>query len=220
MTVEDRVVARIGELVREAERLGRGNEYGQVFNDRHKEECGGWITAALNAVQLVCPNPENAYRKRAEALAARHAGYTVQTVVAELAFVLRNLLADLQAGLLTSITDRARAETFDDFLDHAAAYLKDQRKQEAGVIAGVVFEDSLRRVARKHGLNEKGENLDNLISQLAKLEVLSGSKTKRARAAAHVRTKATHAQWDEFDLADVAATIEFTRELISTELEG
>jgi len=33
-----------------------------------------------------------------------------------------------------------------------------------------------------------------------------------------VRTKATHAQWDEFDLSDVSATIDFTNELIDSEL--
>jgi hypothetical protein len=36
--------------------------------------------------------------------------------------------------------DRARAETFDNFLDHARAYLGEKRIKEAGVIAGVVFE--------------------------------------------------------------------------------
>lgn len=47
---------------------------------------------------------------------------------------------------------------------------------------------------------------------------LSGVKAKRARAAADVRTKATHAQWDEFELDDVRSTIEFTRDLIETKL--
>ena len=35
------------------------------------------------------------------------------------------------------------AEAFDDFLDHAEAYLHGGRKMEAGVIAGVVFEDTI-----------------------------------------------------------------------------
>ncbi len=44
-------------------------------------------------------------------------------------------------------------------------------------------------------------------------------KAKRARVAAHVRTKATHAQWDDFHLNDVKVTIEFTEELILSHLE-
>ncbi|MBI5007078.1 MAG: hypothetical protein HZB95_08115 [Nitrosomonadales bacterium] len=130
------------------------------------------------------------------------------------------MLRDIDAGLLTSIADRARAETFDDFLEHGRAYLKEQKKQEAGVICGVVFEDTVRRICRKNEIVETGVQLDSLIGALTKIEVITGTKAKRARVAAHVRTKATHAQWDEFDISDVAATVDITQELITTQLEG
>ena len=66
---------------------------------------------------------------------------------------------------------------------------------------------------------QEGSELDELISTLAKDGTLSGTKAKRARVAAHVRTKATHAQWDEFDDDDVRTTIEFTEEFISKHVE-
>jgi hypothetical protein len=59
-----------------------------------------------------------------------------------------------------------------------------------------------------------------MISQLTATNVLTPTKAKRARVAAHVRTKATHAQWDEFDKGDVQATIEFSEELILNHVEG
>jgi hypothetical protein len=34
-----------------------------------------------------------------------------------------------------------------------------------------------------------------------------------------VRTKATHAQWDEFDITDVNEAISFTEELLSKHLD-
>ncbi len=143
-------------------------------------------------------------------------GYVIHAAVGELAAVLQSLLTDADAGLLASVADRARAETFDDFLDHAEAYAKDNRKSESGVIAGVVFEDTLRRICTKLGIAEKGVKLDALISELAARGELSAVKAKRARAAADVRTKATHAQWSEFEVSDVQATISFTRELIAS----
>ena len=112
-----------------------------------------------------------------------------------------------------------RAETFDDFLDHADAYLLEGRKSEAGVIAGVVFEDTLRQICRNEKITEKGLRLDGLISELTSRGELSGVKAKRARVAAHVRTKASHAQWEEFEINDVKATVEFTRELILAKLD-
>jgi len=138
--------------------------------------------------------------------------------VREFASVLTALLVDSRGGLLATVADCARAEAFDDFLDHVADYMRASKKNEAGVIAGVVFEDSLRRICRKHGIEEKGKKLDALISDLGARNLLTPVKAKRARASADVRTKATHAQWDEFELDDVRATIEFARELVESKL--
>lgn len=93
-------------------------------------------------------------------------GWQINRAVGELAALLRNLLVDAEAGLLTFVADRARAEEFDDFLDHADAYFADGRKNESGVIAGVVFEDTLRRICRKEGVSEKGLKLDGLTAKL------------------------------------------------------
>ena len=91
-------------------------------------------------------------------------------------------------------------------------------KNEAGVIAGVVFEDTMRSISRNLEILESGIKLDQVIINLTKSGALLQIKAKRARAAAHVRTKATHAQRVEFELSDVEATISFTEELINAHL--
>jgi hypothetical protein len=116
--------------------------------------------------------------------------------------------------LLASIENQTRASVFDDFLDHAKDYAKNKLKNEAGVIVGVVFEDTLRTICRNASIEEKDNKLDFLINELVKAGIFAPIKAKRARVAAHVRTKATHAQWDEFELVDVNTTINFTEELI------
>ncbi len=220
MSIEDAVVDRINELIIEARSLRQGTEYGQVRSTEQAEQCKGWIAAALNIIQLVIADPQSGYRKAAEKLAERQWGSIINQGVGSLSQVLSNLLKDAQAGLISSVADRARAEVFDDFLDHAKSYLSEGHPSRAGVIAGVVFEDSLRRVCRKNHINERGVNLDKLINELVAANVLSATKAKRARVAAHVRTKATHAQWDEFDTGDVQATLEFAEELILNHIEG
>ena len=220
MAVEDKVRARLTELITQSQPLSQGNQYGQCVDDRQRAACSAWITAAHNAIHMVFSSPTAPYRSKADRIAARSHGFTIHEAVGELSSVLQNLLVDADAGLLASVANQARAETFDDFLDHAAAYLRETRKNESGVIAGVVFEDTLRQLCRREGVAEKGLKLDSLISELTNLGQLSGIKAKRARVAAHVRTKASHAQWDEFELEDVRATIEFTRELIASRLDG
>lgn len=218
MSIEEAVARRLQSLIDEAGSLRMGDSNGQAYDDEQMHQCSGWLTSALNIVQILCPSKTNAFRKRAEVIAARESGWRTNSDVGEFMSLLQNLARDIDAGLLTSITDRARAETFDEFLDHGRAYLKEQKKQEAGVICGVVFEDTVRRICRKYNIDEFGVQLDSLIGALTKIEVLTGVKAKRARVASHVRTKATHAQWEEFDISDVSATIDITQELISVQL--
>jgi hypothetical protein len=139
--------------------------------------------------------------------------------VLDMAALLSRLLEEIEGGLLTTIENHAIAVTFDDFLDHGAEYLKHGRKNEAAVIAGIVFEDTIRRICRVQEIAENGVALDTLISELTKRDVLSALKAKRARAAAGLRTSAAHARWEQIQLGDVNPVIEFTRELMAAHLE-
>lgn len=218
MSIEDSIRDRIKQLLSEAASLARGNQNDQCVDPVQMAACSAWITAAQNVVHLVVSSADAPYRLKADGIASSNRGYMIHHSVGEFASVLHSLLVDADAGLLASVADNARAETFDDFLDHAVEYLRLSRKQEAGVIAGVIFEDSLRRVCRARGIADKDKKLDVLISALAAGGDLTPVKAKRARASADVRTKATHAQWDEYELDDVQATIDFTRELINSKL--
>jgi len=223
MSIEQGVVRRINQLIEESGPLWRKTDTnGMAQSQGHVGECIGWVAAAMNIVRIACGTERNAYWTKVQAIEAASSeyGWLIPRAVSELAPLLKQLLLDIDAGLLGSIADRARAETFDNFLDHGKAYLAEERTKEAGVIAGVVFEDALRRVCRKKNIEEKDVKLDHLISSLVRIGVLTELKAKRARVAAGVRTKATHAQWDEFTASDVAATIGFTEELVSAQLDA
>src|SRR5215210_5699667 len=113
MAVEQNVIERIENLIATGQQLRRGNEYDQIRSEAHREQCVGWFAPAQNVVQIVCPSPDNAYRKRAEEIVKPNRGLTVQRGVGELTDLLSNLLTDIQLGLLSSVVDRVRAEAFD-----------------------------------------------------------------------------------------------------------
>ena len=211
--MEENIRLRIEQLIADAPDLREGDERGKVQSKLHAAQCKAWLIGALNVVRIIFDDPANLYRKEAESMGRAINEYYVHENVCELSELLSSLLTDIKLGLVSSVANRARAETFDEFLDHAEAYHKQGRKDQSGVIAGVVFEDSIRRICEKYSIPQKGQKLEDLISTLAKQGIISQAKAKRARAAAHVRTKASHAQWDEFDLSDVWTTIELTREI-------
>ena len=219
MELEKHIEEKLNDLIENGDQLKRGNKNDQAFSEEHIDKCKGWITSANNLIEQIIDNPENPYRKTANSYLNNFGGWVAHRRVGSLNEILKNLREDINRGLISSILDQARAEVFDDFLDHAKHYESNGNKDEAGVISGVVFEDSLRRICRKNSINEKDEKIDLLISKLVKKNVLTKTKAKRARVSADVRTKATHAQWDEFDLSDVKTTIKFTEELILNHLE-
>ena len=146
----------------------------------HMAKSSAWITETLNVISYAIPSPQNPYRAQIE-----HAGEgkELRQRVASIAETLRALLPDIEDGLLGDSGDQVRAETFDNFLDHGEAYLKDDRKMQAGVIAGVVFEDTIRRIYRnKIADDDKGKILEDLISALARKGVITGQQGKQALA--------------------------------------
>ena len=202
---------RINQLIGEAYGLVRRHEH-----DYHIQTA--WLAAAQRAIQLACSSNTNPYSD----VALRYVSMALndpRAAVLGTAALLTRLPEEIDGGLLTTVENHAIAVTFDDFLDHGAEYLKHGRKDEAAVIAGIVFEDTIRRICRVLEIPENGVALEALISELAKQDLLTALKAKRARAAAGLRTSAAHARWEEIQLGDVRPVIDFTRELMAAHLE-
>jgi len=215
--IEDNIRQKIESLIARSSLLIALGDSG--LDTKNMAKCTCWITEALNIIELAIPSPTNAYRVRIEKTGLLRTISMIAKVTA-IAELLRVLLPDIDAGLLGNLSNKIRAETFDDFLDHAEHYRHENRKMEAGVIAGVVFEDTIRRIYRDKITDDKDKNLDILISALSTQNIITGQQSKQARVATHVRTKATHAQWDEFDLAGVEATIQITKLFLREHLGG
>jgi hypothetical protein len=131
---------------------------------------------------------------------------------------IRNLKRDFESGLLANLEALVSAQTFDDMLDHADAYVGQRRPEPAGVLAGVVFEDTIRKLSEKRGIVSNNVQLDTLLSELVRLGAIMPLERKEGTAAAALRTSATHARWTEFNLDQVEAVIRFTRRLIRERL--
>lgn len=214
MKIEDSIRERARTLIDDGRKIGISKpQYSEPAGRAILQKCNGWLASARNLISVIHPNPLSAYATRANFVTG-----PVTDQVGSVAYILEELLVDVDAGVARKVADAARAEVFDDFLDQAAYYLKHNKVPQAGVVAGVVFEDSLRKVAANKGHVQKGENVEQLIINLVKDGTFTEVKAKRARVAAGVRTQATHAQWDEFDRADVESCIAFSRELVETYL--
>jgi uncharacterized protein YutE (UPF0331/DUF86 family) len=128
--------------------------------------------------------------------------------------LLASVKDDAAHGLLQKLEYLVVATTFDDFLDHADAFHKANKAREAGVLAAIVLEDTIEKIALKNGIVTTGRSLELLVDELVKKNVLTPVKAKRVKAYAGVRNPALHAEWDKFDVRDAGELIAGTRELI------
>jgi len=209
MRLSERIRDKAAKLLTEAPELYmRAPEFDGMYPRRE-----AWVASACQLIELLAPNPTSPYRSQVRSTQINAIGMA-DNRVDNIAAILRQLVTDVDDGLLDPIESKARGVIFGDFLDHASHYLRGGRHAPAGVIAGVVFEDTVRRSCDRNKIPQRDVRLDQLITELRKAEVFTDVMAARARSAAVVRAKATHAQWDEFTAADVQATLTFTRELV------
>jgi hypothetical protein len=137
----------------------------------------GWVTEAVNVIEVAIPIESNSYRRRVRELEKRPIG--VDGKVAAIAACLRAFLPDVDARLIADFGNKVRAEAFADFLDYADAYHEEGPKQPAGVLAGIVFEDTIRRICRDKNITDKGGELEQLINALTRQTSSRGSRVNK-----------------------------------------
>jgi hypothetical protein len=132
--------------------------------------------------------------------------------------VLRNILAELDAGLIGSITQRAVAEVLTDFVALSRAALDEgggQSKGVAAVLAAAAFEDSIRRLGAAHAGTVGGERLADVLVALKNSGFLQGPQVAIAQSYLTFRNHAMHAQWDKIESEGVNSVLGFVEQLVS-----
>ena len=219
MRLEDNIRQQFNELCSSGNKLSKQPLTNTELYacDQYVHQCQAWLAAAQNLTHLIFANTSNPYKTRIDKLCELHtgSGWAFAIAVGSVTAILEQLMDDLDKGLIPSIQNQIKALIFDDFLDQARKLAIDKKLRESGTLTSIIFEDSIRTICRNNDIEERGNKLDDLISQLAKKDVLNVIKAKRARAAAGVRNKCLHAQWNDVDLSDINSTIKFIEQLIS-----
>src|SRR5438105_4278810 len=98
MSIEDAVKARLKDLLFESRNLVRADSEGMAVTDEQRHERSAWLASAQHLVHLICLAVKTPYLARANTIAEKEHGWLVNQGVGEMAALLRNLLADAEAG--------------------------------------------------------------------------------------------------------------------------
>lgn len=124
--------------------------------------------------------------------------------------ILRGTVANLESGLISSIESRIAVEITGDFLDSARTLLNEGQKDPAAVLACIALEDTLKRLATRHGLSElRDKEMSVVAASLFAAKLLDKSALQSINSFKSLRNAALHAQWHEVSEASVAMLMAF-----------
>lgn len=124
---------------------------------------------------------------------------------------------DLENDLLFNVRGLLQAEIFAGFLEIGEHLLKEGYKDAAAVTIGAVLEDGLRELCKKNDIatvksNGSPMTIEPLNGELAKKEVYTKLVQKQVTSFAHIRNKAAHGQYEEYDKSQVDMMLLFVQD--------
>jgi hypothetical protein len=134
--------------------------------------------------------------------------------------VARAIKHDLDNGLLVHFKALVQADVFADFLEMGEYLLQEGYKDAAAVIIGSVLEDSLRKLAEAKGIpltqtSGKPMTIEPLNVELAKQDAYSKLVQKQITSWAHIRNKAAHGEFGEYNKEQVQMMLLFVQSFAS-----
>jgi len=136
--------------------------------------------------------------------------------ISQLYGIILSIQHDFSKGLLFNIRTLIQADIFADFLEMGEYLLNEGYKDAAAVIIGAVLEDSLRKLCIKNGIeilsrNGKPLTIDPLNAALAKADIYNKLVQKQITTWAHIRNKAAHGEYSEYDQGQVEMMLLFVQ---------
>jgi hypothetical protein len=131
--------------------------------------------------------------------------------------VLQTLLHELDCGFIGSLRTSMTSEILGSFIKLAHGVLDEfgeGGKDVAAVLTAAALQDTVRYLAGKNGLEERG-SLPEILEELREEGVLHNIQSSHTQSYLGFCNKALHAEWAELDMRTVKNTLAFTEALLS-----
>lgn len=213
MKLEEKILDRMIELVARGEQIRRTtgpSKSGRDYVD--SEMVTGWTTSCLHLLATVFGTGNPHY----STFLSLHGNAYSTGVFVRCLGILKNAKEDFERGLVFDLKELVTADVFDDFLEQAEHLIEGGYKGPAGVVAGCVLEDTLRKLCNKNGVVLPDRpGLDWMNGELKKKGVYGKLEYKQVTTWADIRTKAAHGYWDQFKKGHVEDMIRGVRRFVT-----
>ena len=117
---------------------------------------------------------------------------------------------NIENGLIDSMIENITVDIKIDFLTTAQEFAEQEHKDPAAVLACTVLEDSLKKLATKHNLNNlQSKEMSVIANSLFSNRIIEKSTKSSIFGFKDLRNAAFHAQWNEVSLETVKQLLTF-----------
>lgn len=117
---------------------------------------------------------------------------------------------NIEKGLISEITESITIDIKTDFLNSAQEFIENDQKDPAAVLGCVVLEDSLKKLAKKNGIEGvQSKEMSVVANTLLSKKIIDKFTHSSILSFRNLRNAAFHAQWDEISLESVRLLLTF-----------
>ncbi|MGD0780395.1 MAG: DUF4145 domain-containing protein [Dehalococcoidales bacterium] len=218
-----RYAERLRELIEEGNtvaKLAKPSSVGTYIQGEDNIQAQSWLTKVRNILGTVFGFQSPHYHHFEELIpehGVRHLAhsYDVYPIVG----VLNGALDDLEKGYLLGQEFLIAGEVFDSILEQAKQLMQSGYKDPAAVLARVVLEDALKRLARGEGIDDNLK-ASSINDELKKRERYPQSQWRFIQAWLDIGNAAAHGNVNEYSADDVNNLIKDLERFLVTEFHG
>jgi hypothetical protein len=193
------IVQRFSDLAHKATEIE--NTYRQDrdgFDVIDSEKFHGWATSVLSLLHTIFGMDSPQFQNFSEHY-KKYLGYSYNFEICRGIF--SSAKEDYESGYLFTIRGLIKAEDSIDILEQATELLKSGYKDPACILIGVSLEIALKELCVRNEISIG--KLDSMNSELCKKGIYNTGMQKQITAWAHLRNKAAHGEWNEYNDADI-----------------
>ena len=216
-----RYADRLKELIEEGKKvasLEKPSSVGPYIQSEDRSRLNAWLVKVKNIIDVAFGVSSQHYIYLEGLFSKYRHNIEHSYEVNEIRGLLEGALDDLEKGFLTGQEFLIAGEIFDSVLEQAKELNKKGYKDPAAVLARVVVEDALRRIARKEGLDDT-KKASELNTLLWKKERYTQPRWKRIEVWLTIGNVAAHGKFDEYTSEDVKTMIDEIERFLAEELQ-
>ena len=217
-----RYAERLQELIEEGKavaKLERPSSVGNYIQGEDDIKLNAWLTKTSNILETVfgaqspqCRSFKDVLPK--DGIRSVSRAYDIHPITG----VLAGALDDLEKGFLLGQEFLIAGEVFDSILEQAKELNKIGYKDPSAILARVVIEDALKRLARREGVDDS-QKASQLNDNLKKLGIYPQAQWRFIQVWLDIGNAAAHGKFGEYTEEDVMNMIKGVEQFLLAELQ-